>query len=79
MKVGILTFHNAHNYGASLQAYALKMCIQQMGHDVTIVNYRCGIPLPTGCVQNRRTVSPKIKTKIYKKNFESEKLEAVCL
>ena len=40
MKVGILTFHNAHNYGASLQAYALKMCIQQMGHDVTIVNYR---------------------------------------
>ena len=40
MEVGILTFHNAHNYGASLQAYALKMCIQQMGHDVTIVNYR---------------------------------------
>ena len=40
MKVGILTFHNAHNYGAALQAYALKMCIQKMGHDVTIVNYR---------------------------------------
>ena len=23
-KIGILTFHNAHNYGAVLQAYALK-------------------------------------------------------
>ena len=40
MKVGILTFHNAHNYGAVLQAYALKTCVQKLGHDVSIVNYR---------------------------------------
>ena len=40
MKVGILTFHNAHNYGATLQAYALKTCVTQMGHEVEIVNYR---------------------------------------
>lgn len=71
MKVGILTFHNAHNYGASLQAYALKMCIQQMGHDVTIVNYRN--PKIEG------QYPKKLKAKIYKKKFESQKLEAVCL
>ena len=40
MKVGILTFHNAHNFGAVLQAYALKTCVKQMGHEVCIVNYR---------------------------------------
>lgn len=70
MKVGILTFHNAHNYGASLQAYALKMCIQQMGHDVTIVNYRN--PKIEG--QYPQKLRPK-----FTKKFESEKLEAVCL
>lgn len=40
MRVGILTFHNAHNFGAVLQAYALKTCVKQLGHDVRIVNYR---------------------------------------
>lgn len=40
MKVGILTFHNAHNFGAALQAYALKTCVEQMGHEVQIINYR---------------------------------------
>lgn len=39
MKVGILTFHDAHNYGAVLQAYALKKYIQQLGHDVRVINY----------------------------------------
>ena len=41
MKVGILTFHNAHNYGAVLQAYALKTCVKQLGHEVRIVRLLC--------------------------------------
>lgn len=40
MKIGILTFHNAHNYGATLQAYALRTYLRSIGHDVTIINYR---------------------------------------
>ena len=40
MKVGILTFHNAHNFGAVLQAYALKTCVTKLGHEVRIVNYK---------------------------------------
>ena len=39
MKVGILTFHDAHNYGAVLQAYALKKYIKELGYDVKIINY----------------------------------------
>jgi len=40
MKVGIVTFHAANNYGAVLQAYALEEVIRRMGFkDVEIVNY----------------------------------------
>ena len=38
-KAGILTFHNAHNYGAVLQAYALKTKLNEMGHEAQVVNY----------------------------------------
>ena len=39
-KIGILTFHNAHNYGAVLQAYALKTKLKRMGHEAEVLNYR---------------------------------------
>ena len=39
-KIGILTFHYAHNYGAVLQAYALKTKLQRMGYEVQVLNYR---------------------------------------
>lgn len=41
MKIGILTFHRAYNYGAVLQAYALKKVIETLGADVEIINYKC--------------------------------------
>lgn len=40
MKVGILTFHRANNYGAVLQAYALQETVQQLGYEVEIVDYK---------------------------------------
>ncbi|NEO94751.1 MAG: polysaccharide pyruvyl transferase family protein [Moorea sp. SIO3G5] len=40
MKVGILTFHNTTNYGATLQAYALMQVIQSQGHEVELIDYR---------------------------------------
>lgn len=40
MKIGILTFHCAHNYGAVLQAYALQTYLQSIGHDACIIDYR---------------------------------------
>jgi polysaccharide pyruvyl transferase WcaK-like protein len=39
MKIGILTFHNTINYGATLQACALQQIITTQGHDVEIINY----------------------------------------
>lgn len=40
MKIGILTFHRAINYGAVLQAYALQETLRELGHDVWIIDYR---------------------------------------
>lgn len=40
MKIGILTFHRAVNYGAVLQAYALQEYLRQKGHDVYILDYK---------------------------------------
>ena len=40
MKIGILTFHCAHNYGAVLQCYALQEVLKRMGHTVEVMDYR---------------------------------------
>ncbi len=40
MKIGILTFHRADNCGAVLQCYALQKFLQNMGHDVEVIDYR---------------------------------------
>jgi hypothetical protein len=39
MKVGILTFHRALNYGAALQAYALRKTITDLGNECEIIDY----------------------------------------
>lgn len=39
-KVGVLTFHMAHNYGAMLQAYALTMEVKKLGYNCEVIDYR---------------------------------------
>ena len=40
MKIGILTFHWATNYGAVLQSYALQTYLENLGHTVEIIDYK---------------------------------------
>lgn len=40
MRIGILTFHRALNYGAVLQCYALQQVLKEMGNDVEVIDYR---------------------------------------
>lgn len=40
MKIGILTFHRASNYGTVLQAQATVIVLQQMGMNAEIIDYR---------------------------------------
>lgn len=39
MKVGILTFHNAPNYGAAFQALGLQQTLIELGHEPVFLNY----------------------------------------
>ena len=39
MRIGIMTFHWATNYGAVLQAYALVKLLHQMGYDAEDIDY----------------------------------------
>lgn len=40
MRIGILTFHWATNYGAVLQSYALQTYLEKEGYIVDIINYQ---------------------------------------
>ncbi len=40
MKIALLSFHNAANYGAALQAYALEHYLTELGHDCEYINYQ---------------------------------------
>ena len=39
MKIGIITFHRSTNYGAQLQAYALRRFLSLAGHDASLIDY----------------------------------------
>jgi len=64
MKVGIITFHRALNYGALLQTYALQKVLENNDVDVQVIDYRNSI------IENmyyyksfseRRTIKEKVK------------------
>ena len=38
MKVGLISFHNAYNYGACLQAYALQEAILGFGAECEYID-----------------------------------------
>lgn len=39
MKVGVVTFHNAHNYGATLQTWALQKTLKKLDAEPCVVHY----------------------------------------
>lgn len=53
MKIGILTFHCAHNYGAVLQAYASQKFLISYGHDVRVIDYRPDYLISSYKIYNR--------------------------
>lgn len=40
MRIALLSFHNAANYGAALQAYALQAFLERRGYDCEYINYQ---------------------------------------
>lgn len=66
-RIGIITFHCAHNFGAMLQAYALKTYLQGQGRQTDIVRYEP--PFMTG----RHWWFPYVPIEGRKKRLEWEK------
>lgn len=40
MKIGIITFQRAHNFGAQMQMFALSTFLKSIGHDVSVLDFR---------------------------------------
>lgn len=41
MKIGILTFHSVPNFGAALQAFALKTHLESLHHTAHVIDFKC--------------------------------------
>lgn len=39
MRIGIITFHRAENFGSALQAFALREYILRLGHDCSVIDF----------------------------------------
>lgn len=61
MRIGILTFVNASNYGTVLQAYASQKFLNDMGYNAELINYT---PLPKNSNHTAPGIFYKIKNKI---------------
>lgn len=55
MKIGLVTFHRAENYGALLQCIALYTYIKNKGYDIEIIDYR------SDAVESPYNIYPKVE------------------
>lgn len=69
MKLGIITFHFAHNYGAVLQTYALQSYLEECGHDVCVIDYRPKVLVDSYRVFNIKFILSSNPIKCLKKLF----------
>lgn len=70
MKIGILTFHWATNYGAVLQSFALQTYLVSIGHEVKIIDYK-----PKRYNYNLISILRSIKNKQFTEYYYSLKKE----
>ncbi|OQB14347.1 MAG: Polysaccharide pyruvyl transferase [Firmicutes bacterium ADurb.Bin193] len=75
MKIGIITFHWATNYGAVLQAYALQAYLIGCGYDVKIINY---LPLRVIIMQLYNVIR-KLDFRWFVKEYNINKFRKQCL
>lgn len=66
MRIGIVTFHRATNYGAQLQAWALQSFLNQLGFDVRFLDYEC--------MEVKETYKTISLLKLHKQNLKSNVL-----
>lgn len=87
MKVGIITYHRAHNYGAVLQCYALQEVLRKIGHEVEVIDYRQAaierLYIPSKVQEIRKSILHPhnlyaLRSKFAILNARKEKFEFFC-
>jgi polysaccharide pyruvyl transferase WcaK-like protein len=81
MKVGVITFHSANNYGAILQTWALQKVLKDMGLDAGVINYHPDIidglydpmKLATGWRRIAKKLTLSIKNPVSLKRYKKYK------
>jgi hypothetical protein len=61
MNVGVITFHSAHNYGASLQTWALQKVLKNLGTSPSVIHYHPNIIDRLYVAPKQDTLKKKIK------------------
>ena len=76
MKIGILTFHAAHNYGSMLQNYALQQVLIKLGHQPETINLRTELQkeiydffLPFCKMKDKKHIARRIIFRPWKKSL----------
>lgn len=65
--IALMTWHHAENYGTAFQAFALKELIEQLGHEVTVINYLRDSNNPAKLISLKAYVKDYIKSEISSK------------
>ena len=70
-RVGIITYHYAYNFGAMMQAYALKKTVEELtGYEVEIINYKpAKYKLGDEEYRNKKYIEQKNKMNDFKKKY----------
>ena len=63
VKIGIITYHCAYNYGAVLQAYALQKKLGMLGYEAEIINFRTSTIVDD---YKESKISGDIRAKLYR-------------
>ena len=85
MRIGIITFHAANNYGAVLQAYALQTYLQGIGHDPYFIDYQyCwDIPIQKGLrgwfSRSAYGTAKKINSRLLRRVFSDFRERYLCI
>ena len=74
-KVGILTFHQCHNVGAMLGAYALQKTVRKIGYEVEFINNTSPIYIEHGKKASHNLYRRGDEKGIYFRDYYREELE----
>lgn len=65
MRIDIITLHRAENYGSVLQTLALQVKLEELGHDVHVLDYYPERFTNKGLLRRLRNKSDKLKNPIF--------------